>query len=80
MTVCYLALGVGGYAKLGTDFDLTRPITSVLPYDRWTVAMNAALFLHCIVAYAVRGATLIPLPGHVPAGRVGMRGAARAGC
>ncbi len=53
MTACYLALGAVGYLKLGSNFDLSRPITSVLPYDAWSVTMNGLLFLHCVVAYAV---------------------------
>ncbi|GAB4818791.1 hypothetical protein N2152v2_005837 [Parachlorella kessleri] len=53
MTACYLALGAVGYLKLGSNFDLSRPITSVLPYDAWSVTMNGLLFLHCVVAYAI---------------------------
>lgn len=31
----------------------TRPITSVLPQDAWTVFTNAMLLIHCLVAYQV---------------------------
>lgn len=53
MTACYVALGAAAYIKMGTQFDLSKPITSVLPHDGWTIVMNAALFCHCIVAYAI---------------------------
>ena len=70
MTACYLALGAVGYLKLGSNFDLSRPITSVLPYDAWSVTMNGLLFLHCVVAYAVspqssRQAVCVCVCGHV---------------
>jgi hypothetical protein len=58
MTCCYLALGAGGYWKLGADFDLSKPITSVLPYDALAVACNAFLFVHCVVAYVVSPTSL----------------------
>lgn len=30
-----------------------RPISSLIGQDAWTVAMNAGIFLHCIIAYQV---------------------------
>lgn len=74
MTLCYVALGAAGYARLGQNFDRSKPITSVLPYDGWTVAANAALLLHCVVAYQVcfcRGGVG---PGGAGLGRAGALG------
>lgn len=42
MTVIYLGMGVYGYHQLGYDFDHSKPITSILPYDAWTVVMNVS--------------------------------------
>lgn len=33
--------------------DCCRPISSVIGQDMWTVAMNAGIFLHCLIAYQV---------------------------
>jgi len=41
------------YQQLGRDFDLEKPLTSILPQDGWTVVMNAGLFAHCILAYQI---------------------------
>lgn len=30
-----------------------RPISSVLPRDGWVVAMNAGIFVHCLLAYQI---------------------------
>ncbi|KAI8474588.1 MAG: transmembrane amino acid transporter protein-domain-containing protein [Monoraphidium minutum] len=49
----YLLTGIVGYAALGAGMDVHRPISSVLPNDRWTVVMNAAIFVHCLIAYQV---------------------------
>jgi vesicular inhibitory amino acid transporter len=54
MTGMYLLIGCVGYARLGRDFDHSKPVTSVLPNDAWTLVANAGLLAHCIVAYMVR--------------------------
>jgi hypothetical protein len=36
MTVVYVAMALFGYVQLGPDFDHSKPISSVLPYDGWT--------------------------------------------
>ena len=54
MTVAYLAVGSVGYYRLGSHFDLTKPLTSILPQDAWLMAANVGLLAHCIVAYMVR--------------------------
>jgi hypothetical protein len=54
MTVVYLAVGSVGYYRLGSHFDLTKPLTSILPQDAWLMAANVGLLAHCIVAYMVR--------------------------
>lgn len=41
------------YRQLGADFDLEKPITSILPQDAWTIVMNAGLFVHCVLAYQI---------------------------
>lgn len=48
-----MLLGVVAYWKLGSSFDTSQPITSVLPRDGWTVLMNAALLVRCIVAFTL---------------------------
>ena len=53
MTVVYLIMGAVGYLRLGSVFDFSRPITSVLPHDAWNVIMNAGVFVHCIFAYQI---------------------------
>ncbi len=50
----YLMIGCVGYARLGSDFDLTKPVTSILPQDGWIMAANVGLLVHCIIAYMVR--------------------------
>lgn len=55
MTVVYILLATLGYAKLGTDFDFSAPVTSVLPRDAWVVIMNLALFFRCVVVRACIG-------------------------
>lgn len=42
-----------GYSIYGTSIDTSKPITSVLSKDAWSVAMNAGLFIHCIIAYQI---------------------------
>lgn len=54
MTAAYLAIGSVGYYRLGSAFDLTKPVTSILPQDAWLMAANVGLLAHCIVAYMVR--------------------------
>ncbi|KAK9902167.1 hypothetical protein WJX75_006684 [Coccomyxa subellipsoidea] len=53
MTVVYLAVGSVGYYRLGSHFDLTKPLTSILPQDAWLMAANVGLLAHCIVAYMI---------------------------
>ncbi|KFM29202.1 hypothetical protein F751_1578 [Auxenochlorella protothecoides] len=53
MTAFYLLLGCTGYWSLGSAYDLSKPITSVLPQDGWTVLTNAMLLIHCLVAYQI---------------------------
>ena len=53
MTVCFIIMGGVGYGRLGTQFDQSQPITSVLPQDAWTPVMNGGLLAHCILAYQV---------------------------
>lgn len=53
MTSMYLLVGVTGYTVFGSDIDLHKPITSLLPQDGWSVFMNAGLFAHCIIAYQI---------------------------
>ncbi|CAL8466173.1 g5709 [Coccomyxa elongata] len=53
MTVAYLAVGSVGYYRLGSHFDLTKPLTSILPQDAWLMAANVGLLAHCIVAYMI---------------------------
>ncbi|KAL6781314.1 hypothetical protein ACKKBG_A10640 [Auxenochlorella protothecoides x Auxenochlorella symbiontica] len=53
MTAFYLLLGCAGYWSLGSAYDLSKPITSVLPQDGWTVLTNAMLLIHCLVAYQI---------------------------
>lgn len=44
---------ITGYYKLGPDFDHTMPLTSILPRDGWTVVMNVALLVRCLVAFTL---------------------------
>ena len=53
MTVVYIIMGCIGYYRLGSVFDFSRPITSILPHDGWNVLMNAGVFVHCIFAYQI---------------------------
>ncbi len=59
MTVVYLAVGSVGYFRLGSQFDLTKPLTSILPQDAWLMAANVGLLAHCIVAYMVRNRSFL---------------------
>ena len=52
-SVFYVLISVVGYSKLGPNFDHSKPITSVLPWDWWTVAINTALLIRCLVAYVL---------------------------
>lgn len=53
MTVLYIIMGSVGYIRLGSSFDFSRPVTSILPHDAWNVVMNAGIFVHCIFAYQI---------------------------
>ncbi len=53
MTVLYIIMGSVGYYRLGSVFDFSRPVTSILPHDAWNVLMNAGVFVHCIFAYQI---------------------------
>lgn len=53
MTVLYVIMGSVGYYRLGSIFDFSRPVTSILPHDAWNVVMNAGVFVHCIFAYQI---------------------------
>ncbi|KAK9803254.1 hypothetical protein WJX73_010604 [Symbiochloris irregularis] len=53
MTAAFIIMGSVGYWRLGTHFDQTQPITSVLPLDAWTPVMNGGLLAHCILAYQI---------------------------
>ena len=53
MTVLYIIMGSVGYYRLGSVFDFSRPVTSILPHDAWNVVMNAGVFVHCIFAYQI---------------------------
>ena len=53
MTVLYVIMGSVGYYRLGSTFDFSRPVTSILPHDAWNVVMNAGVFVHCIFAYQI---------------------------
>ena len=53
MTVLYLIMGSVGYIRLGSVFDFSRPVTSILPHDAWNIVMNAGVFVHCIFAYQI---------------------------
>ena len=53
MTVLYVIMGSVGYYRLGSIFDFSRPVTSILPHDAWNVLMNAGVFVHCIFAYQI---------------------------
>ena len=50
-------IGCVGYYRLGSDFDKSKPVTSVLPQDLWTSLANVGLLAHCIIAYMVRCCT-----------------------
>ncbi|EFN54961.1 hypothetical protein CHLNCDRAFT_134730 [Chlorella variabilis] len=52
-SVFYVLISVVGYSKLGPNFDHSKPITSVLPWDWWTVVINTALLIRCLVAYVL---------------------------
>ena len=58
--VAYLMIGCVGYYRLGSDFDKSKPVTSVLPQDIWTSLANVGLLAHCIIAYMVRDCTCTP--------------------
>ena len=60
--MAYLIIGCVGYYRLGSDFDKSKPVTSVLPQDVWTSLANVGLLAHCIIAYMVRGLTCTPTP------------------
>ena len=51
--VMYIMIGCVGYYRLGSDFDKSKPVTSVLPQDIWTSLANVGLLAHCIIAYMV---------------------------
>ena len=53
----YIMIGCVGYYRLGSDFDKSKPVTSVLPQDIWTSLANVGLLAHCIIAYMVGSAT-----------------------
>ncbi|CAL5228546.1 g11700 [Coccomyxa viridis] len=53
MEVMYIMIGCVGYYRLGSDFDKSKPVTSVLPQDIWTSLANVGLLAHCIVAYMI---------------------------
>ncbi|CAK0786030.1 hypothetical protein CVIRNUC_009243 [Coccomyxa viridis] len=53
MEVAYLMIGCVGYYRLGSDFDKSKPVTSVLPQDIWTSLANVGLLAHCIIAYMI---------------------------
>ena len=53
MTVLYVIMGSVGYYRLGSTFDFSRPVTSILPHDAWNIVMNAGVFVHCIFAYQI---------------------------
>ena len=55
----YIMIGCVGYYRLGSDFDKSKPVTSVLPQDIWTSLANVGLLAHCIVAYMVCSAAAI---------------------
>lgn len=65
MTVAYLAVGSVGYYRLGSHFDLTKPLTSILPQDAWLMAANIGLLAHCIVAYMVSPCQILPRCGQL---------------
>lgn len=48
--VFYVLLSTTAYAKLGTSFDPSLPITSVLPPGLASRLINLALLLRCLVA------------------------------
>ena len=52
--MCYYVFGGVGYARLGTQFEFDRPVTSILPANLWSSLANAGLLTHCIIAYMVR--------------------------
>ena len=54
-------IGCVGYYRLGSDFDKSKPVTSVLPQDIWTSLANVGLLAHCIIAYMVR-CCMCPIP------------------
>ena len=45
-----LPCSVTAYSKLGSDFDTSKPVTSVLPPGAWSRAINALLLARCLVA------------------------------
>lgn len=53
MTGFYVLLGVIGYTAMGDGYDLSKPITSVLPPGLWASIINVLLLLHCLVAYQI---------------------------
>ena len=67
MTACFLVMGAVGYLQLGTHFDQSQPITSVLPQDAWTPVMNGGLLAHCILAYQVRAGVCVAVHTHARA-------------
>lgn len=44
MVLMYLLVGVTGYTIFGVSIDTSKPITSVLSKDVWSVVMNAGAF------------------------------------
>jgi hypothetical protein len=59
MGAVYLLFGCVGYWRLGSDFDVTKPVTSILDQDAWVMAANAGLLVHCVIAYMVRSCSLV---------------------
>lgn len=57
---CYAARGTAVLSLLAC-----RPISSVIGQDGWTVAMNAGIFLHCLIAYQVNANVWCSLLLHV---------------
>lgn len=60
----YIMIGCVGYYRLGSDFDKSKPVTSVLPQDIWTSLANVGLLAHCIIAYMV-GSAIPALQRHL---------------
>jgi vesicular inhibitory amino acid transporter len=53
MMVAYAGVGAVGYAVLGSRFDFTAPLTSILPPSPALVAANVGLLAHALLAYQI---------------------------